>query len=197
MEEQNQDSVNFEIPNRWRRFSAYLLNLLINLTIILFIPLIILMTGNYSVSLIIIIISVILEIIIITCEWTTTWYQSAWIITLYNGKSSMICWFQSILRHFIFNPAFLPVILLSTQLIIFLIFFNTIHCNGIYDIYNNIIIYNENPICEIKWTLENIANRSGIIGLILLFISIIEIFFKCPTFIDKLIWVKRIYNKSK
>ena len=197
MEEQTQNSENLEIPSRWKRFSAFLLNLLINLTIILFIPLLIIIGENYATSLIIVIILAILEIILISYEWTTSWYKSAWIITLYNGKNNMICWFQAILRHFVFNPAFLPIILLSTQLIIFLMFFNTIHCDGIYDIYNNKIIYNENPICGIEWTLENIANRSGIIGLILLFISIIEIFFKCPTFIDKLIWVKRFYKKSK
>jgi hypothetical protein len=34
MEEQTQDSVNLEIPSRWRRFSAYLLDLIINIIII-------------------------------------------------------------------------------------------------------------------------------------------------------------------
>ena len=33
MEEQTQDSVNLEIPSRWRRFSAYLLDLIINIVV--------------------------------------------------------------------------------------------------------------------------------------------------------------------
>ena len=38
MEEQTQDSVNLEIPSRWRRFSAYLLDFILNIITILIVP---------------------------------------------------------------------------------------------------------------------------------------------------------------
>jgi hypothetical protein len=55
----------------------------------------------------------------------------------------------------------------------------------------------QDPACEKINFIKNIGNRSGDLGLIFLLINIIEIFFKCPTFIDKRLWIKRIYKKSK
>lgn len=204
MEEQTQNSVNLEIPSRWRRFSAYLLDLLINIvvnpTIMFIIYWLLRLTNLDSIWIvfgIVIAITIITNVIFIVIKKTTIWSNGTWIIAL-NKDNNPINWWQATLRFFVFNPAFLALILL---LIRFLIFFMFYLINGwcnitMYDMEGN-IIQNQDPTCVTIRNILKFANWSGDLGLIFLFISIIEIFFKCPTFIDKRLWIKRLYKKNK
>ena len=177
---------NFEIPSRWRRFSAYLLDLIINIIILCIIPYVIFIFTDWNIASIITgIILLIFEIILIILERNTTWNELVWIFAL-NKEDDQIRKWQSIIRFFVFNPAFLPLILI---LIWFLIALMLWMINSL----SNEDIFVPYPIK----ILRTIGNRSSILGLILFFINIIEIFFKCPTFIDKRIWIKRLYKKSK
>ncbi len=204
MEEQNQNSVNLEIPSRWRRFSAYLLDLIINIVVnpaIMFVIYWLLRLTNLDSILIVfgivITLTIIINILFIVIKKTTIWNNVAWIIAL-NKDNNPLSWWQSILRFFIFNPAFLALILLIIRFLIFLML-HLINgwCNiTMYDMEGN-IIQNQDPTCVIIRDILKFANWSGFLGFILFLMSVIEIFFKCPTFIDKLLWIKRIYKKSK
>ena len=186
MEEQNQDPVNFEIPSRWRRFSAYLLDLIINIILWWVIPYIIFIFTDWSiVSIIIGLILLALEIAFIIYERNTTWNELVWIISLNNENNPINRW-KSILRNFVFNPAFLSLLLLLIWFLIALMLYMINSASS-----ENTFV--TNPIK----LFSTFGNRSSILGLILFFISIIELFFKCPTFIDKRLWIKRLYKKNK
>ena len=177
---------NFEIPSRWRRFSAYLLDLIINIIILCIIPYVIFIFTDWNIASIIIgIILLIFEIILIILERNTTWNELVWIFAL-NKEDDQIRKWQSIIRFFVFNPAFLPLILILIWFLISLIFYMI---NSL----SNEDMFVPSPIRILK----GIGTRSGILGVIFFFLSIIEIFFKCPTFIDKRLWIKRLYKKSK
>ena len=186
MEEQTQNSENLEIPSRWRRFSAYLLDLLINIILWWVIPYIIFIFTDWSiVSIIIGLILLAIEIVFIIYERNTTWNELVWIISLNNENNPINRW-KSILRNFVFNPAFLSLLLLLIWFLIAIMLWMINSASS-----ENTFV--TNPIK----LFSTIGNRSSILGLILFFISIIELFFKCPTFIDKLLWIKRFYKKSK
>ena len=185
MEEQT-PNIDFKVPSRWRRFSAYLLDLIINIILWWVIPYIVFIMTDWSIASVIIgLILLTLEIVFIIYERNTTWNELVWIMSL-NNENNLISRRKSILRHFIFNPAFLSLLLF---LIWFLISLMLYMINSLY--YEGMFV--PTPIRILK----GIGNRSSILGLILFFISIIEIFFKCPTFIDKRLWIKRFYKKSK
>lgn len=186
MKEQIQISENFEIPNRRRRFSAYLLDLFINIILWWVIPYIVFILTDWNiVSVIIGLILLVLEIVLIIYERNTTWNELMWIVAL-NKENNWISKWQSMLRHFVFNPAFLPLLLFLIWFLISLMFYMI---NSL----SNEDMFVPSPIRILK----GIGTRSGILGVIFFFLSIIEIFFKCPTFIDKRLWIKRIYKKSK
>jgi len=186
MKEQIQISESFEIPNRRRRFSAYLLDLIINIILWWVIPYIVFIFTDWNiVSVIIGLILLVLEIVLIIYERNTTWNELMWIVAL-NKENNWISKWQSMLRHFVFNPAFLPLLLFLIWFLISLMFYMI---NSL----SNEDIFVPSPIRILK----GIGTRSSILGLILFFLSIIEIFFKCPTFIDKRLWIKRLYKKSK
>jgi len=172
MEEQTQISENFEIPSRWRRFSVYILDLIINIT------------GIW----------LIINLIMIIFKKATLWNKVVWIIAL-NNKNNPINRWQSLLRYFIFNPAFLALILFSFKILIWYIT-PWGWCVVSRDSSGLLIL---DPSCgnEPLRTLIDISNWTFIVGIILYSISVIELFFKCPTFIDKWLWIKRIYKKSK
>ena len=197
MEEQTENSVNLEVPSRWKRFSAYLLDLLINFIVIWIIPYGILTSDADNIVYIIIIITIIVLIfvylIFIIRKKTTLWNKSVWIIAL-NNKNNSINWRQALLRYFIFNPAFLALILILIWFIISLMLYLI---NGWCMMHTISSTNIQNPECEKIYFIRNTGNRLGFFGLIFLLISILEIFFKCPTFIDKWLWIKRIYKKSK
>lgn len=204
MEEQTQNSVNLEIPSRWRRFSAYLLDLIINIVVnpaIMFVIYWLLRLTNldsiWIVFGIVITLTIIINILFIVIKKTTIWNNVAWIIAL-NKDNNPLSWWQSILRFFIFNPAFLALILLVIRFLISLmLYLINGWCNIImYDMEGN-LIENQDPTCVIIRDIHKFANWSGFFGFIIFLISVIEIFFKCPTFIDKLLWIKRFYKKSK
>lgn len=202
MEEQTQNSVNLEIPSRWRRFSAYLLDLIINIVVnpaIIFVIYWLLCLTNldsiWVVFGIVIAITIIINILFIVIKKTTIWNNIAWIITL-NKDNNPINWWQATLRLLVFNPAFLALILLIIRFLISLMLFNDYWCYTRYDMEGN-IIQNQDPTCVIIRDIRKFANWSGFFGFILFLISVIEIFFKCPTFIDKLLWIKRFHKKSK
>lgn len=204
MEEQTQNYVNLEIPSRWRRLSAYLLDLIINIVVnpaIMFIIYRLLHLTNldsiWIVFGIVIAITIIINISFIVIKKTTIWNNETWIIAL-NKNNNPISWWQATLRFFVFNPAFLALISLVIRFLISLmLYLINGWCNiTMYDIEGN-IIQNQDPTCVIIRDIRKFANWSGFFGFILFLISVIEIFFKCPTFIDKLLWIKRIYKKSK
>ena len=190
MEEQTQDSVNLEIPSRWRRFSAYLLDFILNIITILIVPSLIITLDMERHTLLITVFTIIICIYLffIIYKKTTIWNKLTWIITLNNENNPINCR-QSLLRFFIFNPAFLGLVLFLIWFSVSLIFYSRDNCT-----------HDPNSPIHCSTTIEfinNIAKRSCLIGLILLFITLIEFFFKCPTFIDKLLWIKRLYKKSK
>ena len=174
MEEQIQNSVNLEIPSRWRRFFAYFLDLVINITIIWLFA----------------------NIILIFVEKTTLWNMLIWIRTL-NNKNNSANLRQALLRYLIFYQI-LPL------LFFFLLFLRwnlyTFKCSYLYvDKANGVGFYfNETWSCiSLNTILVILRYTFYILTIICTTINIIEIFFKCPTFIDKQLWIKRIYKKSK
>ena len=174
MEKETQNSENLEIPSRWRRFFTYFLDLIINFAVIWLI---------ISINIWIMIVIIIANLAFIIYYKTTIWNKIMWIVAL-NNKNSSINWWQSALRYFVFYPPFLQLIL-SIVCYLFLAILNIVLINyklHVYDI----------DIHPIKmWMIWFI-----IFGLIFLLINVIELFFKCPTFIDKLLWIKRLYKKS-
>jgi uncharacterized RDD family membrane protein YckC len=203
MEEQNQNSVNLEIPSRWRRFSAYLLDLIINffvISLLIYLSIIWLVyitSWIDSINPIMIFISLIIPftlcILYISKKKTTIWNKSLWIITL-NNENNQINWKQALLRYFVFNPSFLALILFDLWLIVGLLIYTI---NGWCNLHSYKRPYAEDPTCLQIDFIQNIILYAQIITVILLLISIAELFFKCPTFIDKQLWIKRIYKKSK
>ena len=164
MEEQTQNSVNLEIPSRWRRFSAYSLDLIINIT------------GIW----------LIINVIIIISKKTTLWNEVIWIKTL-NQDNKKVSLRKSSLRYFVFYQTF-PLFIFWLDMVYTL-------------------FWMANHICIWHWDNGSDFCGSNTIGIILsyifyalsivLIINIIEIFQSCPTFIDKRLWIKRIYKKSK
>lgn len=164
MKEQTQNSINLEVPSRWKRFSAYLLDLIINITGIWFI----------------------INLIIIFVKKTTLWNILTWIKTIKNNNKTINLQ-QATLRYFVFYQT-LPLLFFWLDMI-YTLFWMTNH------------------ICIWHWDNGSDFCGSNTIGIILSYIfyalsivciiNIIELFFKCPTFIDKLLWIKRLYKKSK
>ena len=162
MEERTKSSVNLETPSRWRRFFAYLLDIIINITFIWLIA----------------------NIIIIFVVKTTLWNMIVWIKALDNKNNSANLW-QISLRYIVFYQT-LPLF------IFYFSYFYTISRN----------------LTHIrKWCSDLYCGEENILGFVLFcilliftiisLVNIIEIFFKCPTFIDNRLWIKRIYKKSK
>ena len=192
MEEQTQISENFEIPSRWRRFSAYLLDFLINFIIFWIIPTSILYSNtNYTfliITAIIVIVFILFYLIFIINKKTTLWNNTVWIIALTNDNKPITGW-QAILRYFVFYTPFLTLILFSFWFSMW--FIRPLGwCINIDHVLE--------PFCgrEPITTIYNISNRFLNFSLILCVLNL-EIFFKSPTFIDKLLWIRRIYKNNK
>lgn len=186
MEEQTE---NFEIPSRWRRFFAYLLDLLTNLIIFWFITYFILsFMDRLILYLIIIVLLIIFEVMFIFFKKTTPWNKSVWIIALTNNYP--ISWWQAMLRYFVFNPAFLALILFLFKFVVW----------SFAPWWYPLIISGDPSIVqywrELFKILIPISNCAFIISMILCLLNIVEIFLKCPTFIDKRLWIKRVYKKN-
>lgn len=158
MKQQNQSSVNLEIPGRRRRVFAYLLDLIINITIIWLIA----------------------NIIIIFVEKNTLWNMLVWIKTLNNKYNSANIW-QISLRYLIFYQT-IPLFVYYFCRYYYLISWGFIKCYDCNEAKNRTRMF-----------LLYICLSFSVIILI----NIIEIFFKCSTFIDKLLWIKRVYKKFK
>lgn len=200
MKEQTQSSVNLEIPSRWRRFYAYLLDLLINIIIWWVIPYIIFIFTSWSIASIIIgLILLALGIVFIIYERNTTWNELVWIISL-NNENNPISRCKSMLRNFVFNPAYLPLLLfficLWTSLVLYMVNSYDTYSIAYDDDYEESFFYNSFTYNLIRF-FNKISWWMLFIGLALLFLNIVEIFFRCPTFIDKRLWIKRFYKKSK
>lgn len=163
MEEQTQNSENLEIPSRWRRFFAYLLDLIINITLIWFF----------------------INLIIIFSKKTTLWNIIVWIKTTDNNIDQLPLR-KALIRFWFFYSTFL---LLLYFILSILSYYFTLPLG----ITRNCIPEND-IFCKINWMMYLIKN---FIIITILIVNIIEIFFKCPTFIDKRLWIKRIYKKSK
>ena len=169
MKGQTQNSINLEIPSRWRRFSAYLLDLIINITIIWLIA----------------------NIIIVFVKKTTLWNIIVWIQCM--NKNGIATLWQISLRYLIFYQT-LPL------LFFFLLFirWNLYAFNCLYLDKANGFYFDETWSCiSLNTILVILRYTFYILTIICTTINIIEIFFKCPTFIDKQLWIKRIYKKSK
>ena len=183
MEGQTQNSVNLEIPSRWRRFSAYLLDLIINWVIVMIcIPFWIL--GPW-----IIIIRIIANLVGVFSEKTTLWNMIVWINAIKENNNS-INTKQVFFRYFIFYSTLINVALcvwLSAGLIFYL---PATSCPVDPSQYND--------FCRTKYIVWVITGNFFIIcSVIPCTINLVELFFKCPTFIDKRLWIKRFYKKSK
>ena len=181
MEEQTQNSVNLEIPSRWRRFSAYLLDLLINWRIIPYI--IFLFTDWIIVSILatgLPIIWLFTNIILIFVEKTTLWNMLVWIKTL-NNKNNSANLRQALLRYLIFYQT-LPLLVYYFCQYYYIVKWGFVKC---WDCIESI-----NRTRMILWCICLVFS-------VMILINVIEFFFKCPTFIDKLLWIKRFYKKNK
>lgn len=180
MKENNQVTENLETPSRWRRFFAYLLDLVINFLILIFYYFI-LFNKDCDIYIFIMII-LIANLMFFIYYKTTIWNRLVWIFALNkNGKS--ISWWKSILRYFVFNPPFLQLIFFIVSYLSLAIKMMYISAKDRYDV----------DVYPIKmWMLW-----FTVLGLVLLLINIIELFFKCPTFIDKRLWIKRVHKKSE
>jgi len=169
MKGQTQNSINLEIPSRWRRFFAYLLDLIINIT------------GIWLIA----------NIVITFIKRTTLWNIIAWIQCMSkNGTTTL---WQISLRYLIFYQT-LPL------LFFFLLFirWNLTTFNCLYLDKANGFYFDETWNCiSLNTILVILRYTFYVLIIICTTINIIEIFFKCPTFIDKQIWIKRIYKKSK
>ena len=181
MKGQTQNSINLEIPSRWRRFSAYLLDLRINWRIIPYI--IFLFTDWIIVSILatgLPIIWLFTNIILIFVEKTTLWNMLVWIKTL-NNKNNSANLRQAFLRYFIFYQT-LPLLVYYFCQYYYIVKWGFVKCRDCIEAINRtrmILLY----IC--------------IIFSVMILINVIEFFFKCPTFIDKRLWIKRLYKKNK
>ena len=164
MEEQV-PNIDLEIPIRWKRFFAYFLDLIINIT------------GIW----------LIINLIIIICKKATLWNMLVWIKALDTGDHNINVW-KACLRYFVFY----------SSLFIFLFFISqalaTVFCIPFWLWTTITCISNNNSFYKIGWIVFMIINFFIVIFVI---INIIEIFFRCPTFIDKRLWIKRVYEKSK
>jgi len=164
MEEQTQNPANLEIPSRWRRVFAYLLDFIINITVIWFI----------------------INLIIILIRKTTLWAMIVWINAI-NNESKRINLWKALLRYFIFYSTLLFIAYILWYIISYMFRLVPESCNLEYP----------SDFCQMGHRVWKIYNVIFIISSIPCFINILEIFFKCPTFIDKRLWIKRIYKKSK
>lgn len=155
---EKEKTVNLEIPSRWRRESAYLLDLIINFTIIW----------------------LILNIIVILSIKTTLWNMLLWIKTLNNKNNSASLW-QNFLRYLVFYQT-LPLLVFCSCRYYYFISWGFVKCRDCDEEKHRIIMI-------LLWICLIFAT--------IILDNIIEIFFKCPTFVDKRSWIKRIYKKSK
>ena len=154
------ESTNLEIPSRWRRFFAYLLDIIINIT------------GIW----------LIINIIITLIKRITLWNMLAWIKTINEDNNKIWLW-KTFLRYFVFYSTLFVLFFLTHIILSVILRWHGIFCHlGIDDI-----------LCDI----HNILLKSSEIVFVIILINVVEIFFKCPTFIDKWLWIKRIYKKSK
>ena len=164
MEGEIQISENLEIPSRWRRFFAYILDLIISITLI----------------------PIIINLIMIFVERTTLWNMLVWIKAI-NKNGGLITLKQTFLRYMIFYPT-IPLLLILLYLSMdFLETFISLSNNDIYIP----CTWNE---CNSEIKIKNILFY---IFCVFSIPNIIEIFFKCPTFIDKRLWIKRFYKNDK
>ena len=153
---------NTNIPWRWERIWAFLLDLFLTYTIIWGIINIFLVLGNRR---------------------TTLWNMIVWIESI-NKNWDKISKKQSIIRFFIFYPMFLFVtfaVMMACAFIIWIFIW-------ILDINDSSSIW-----YSIGYTYGTLIRFPCFI---LSIMSIIEIFYSCPTYIDKWIWINRI-NKEK
>ena len=157
MKEQTQDSINLEIPSRWRRFSAYFLDLIINITIIWLIA----------------------NIIVIFSAKTTLWNMIVWIQCI--GKDGTATLWQISLRYLIFYQT-LPLLVYYFCRYYYFATRWFVKCRD--------CIEAKDKTNMILWCICLVFS-------VMILINVIEFFFKCPTFIDKRLWIKRIYKKSK
>ena len=157
MEGQTQISKSFEIPSRWRRFSAYLLDLLINITLIWLIA----------------------NIIVIFSAKTTLWNMIVWIQCI--GKDGTATLWQISLRYLIFYQT-LPLLVYYFCRYYYFVTRWFVKCRD--------CIEAKDKTNMILWCICLVFS-------VMILINVIEFFFKCPTFIDKRLWIKRIYKKNK
>ncbi len=167
MKKRSKDSINLEIPSRWKRISAFLLDLFFTISII-----------GCLINL----------IFILSDKKDSLWNTIFWIKLLNNGGNK-ITNKQRIIRYLLIFPTSI-----SFSLIIYI--FMMLLCIPIsildsFSDYNNwgSGLTEDFLLCWVFLVL--------IFIIIVLIINIIEIFQPSPTFIDKRLWIKRIYKKSK
>lgn len=153
------ESTNLEIPSRWRRLFAYLLDLIINIT------------GIW----------LIVNVVIMFIKRTTLWNMLVWIKAINEDNNKTWLW-KLFLRYFVFySTLFILVFLIHVIFSVYLRWYEIYCYLGIDDI-----------LCDI----HSILFRLSEITFALILINMIEFFFKCPTFIDKRLWIKRVYKKN-
>ena len=179
MKEKVQNSVELDIPSRWKRIEAYFIDWMVY-----FVVLIISRSLVEIHSFLIMIVLFIANLVFIIRSKTSIWNRLVWISAL-NKNNTSITWWQAILRYFVFNPSFLRLLLFIVIVILAWILMWTI-------VNKKLHIEDFDTTSSELWIFLVM-----VIGIIFLFISLIEICFNCPTFIDRLLWIKRVYKKSE
>jgi len=181
MEEQIQNSVNLEIPSRWRRFFAYILDIIANLIIVqvcfLALPLCFRLIALW----------IIINLVIIFWWKTTLWSSIMKIRAIKINDNSSISIKQVFFRYLVFSPILLNITICIRFFVSIIFRLISVQCP---------------PKCspnfsQMKYTISIILDIFCIIASIPCLINIVEIFFECPTFIDKRLWIKRVYKRSK
>ena len=180
MEEQIQNSVNLEIPSRRRRFSAYIIDVIINVIVVRVCFL------TWPLCFRLIPLWIIINLVIVFW-WKTTLWSSIMRIKVIKNNNSSINIKQVFFRYWVFSPILLNVTICIRIFVSIIFRLISVQCP---------------PKCspnfsQMKYTISIILDIFCIIASIPCLINIVEIFFECPTFIDKRLWIKRIYKKSK
>ena len=180
MKEQIQSSENFEIPSRRRRFSAYIIDVIINVIVVR----VCLLTWPLCFRLIPL--WIIINLVIVFW-WKTTLWSSIMRIKVIKNNNSSINIKQVFFRYWVFSPILLNVTICIRIFVSIIFRLISVQCP---------------PKCspnfsQMKYTISIILDIFCIIASIPCLINIVEIFFECPTFIDKRLWIKRFYKKSK
>ena len=134
------------------------------------------------------IVGCIINLIFILLQKESLWNIITWIKTL-NNDESKITNKQRIIRYSLIFPT-------SISLSFFIYIFMIILCIPIWiiDAFSNYNNWGSGLTEDFFWICWILIL---ILIVTILIINIIEIFQICPTFIDKRLWIKRLYKKSK